>query len=221
MSPSGPSARGMRKLLFLAVVVAGLLVAADLAARQVAEGQVAERVAAAEGVEGQARAEITSFGFLARLLASGTVTGLSVSVDDVRTDGPRFATVAVDLEEVRISRDALVSERRVVLADLGRGTARAELTQAELTRLLGMPVTVERGRVRVRVAGQQVTATAGVRGNVLRLAVSGVQVPALPIPRLPLVPCLTDVELLPGRVRLSCRLDRVPPELVGRLQARL
>ena len=207
------------KLLVLAVVVIGLLVVADLGARQVAEEQIAERVAATEGVQGQARARITSFPFLGRLLASGTVTDLSVSVDDVVAERLRFATVAVDLDEVRVSRDELLSGRRVVLRDVGRGTARADMTQEELSRLVGLPVTVEPGRVSVRVAGRQVTATASVRGNVLRLAVAGAQLPALTIPRLPLVPCLADLELLPGRVRLTCRLDQVPPDLVGRIQA--
>lgn len=211
----------MRKLLLAAALVVVLLVVADLGARQLAEEQIAERVAAAEGVRGQARVEIESFPFVGRLLASGTVTDLSVSVDDVRAERLRFATVAVDLDRVRISRSDLLSDRRVVLQDAGRGVARAEMTQEELSRLVDLPVTVERGRLRVRVAGQQVTATASVRGNVLRLAVAGAQLPSLTIPRLPLVPCLADVELLPGRVRLSCRLDRVPPDLVGRLQAQL
>lgn len=186
-----------------------------------AEEQIAERVAAAEGVRGQARVEITSFPFLGRLLASGTVTDLSVSVDDVQAERLRFAAVTVDLDRVRVSRSDLLSDRRVVLQDVGRGTARADMTQEELSRLIGLPVTVERGRARVRVGGRQVTAEASVRGNVLRLAVASVQVPDLTIPRLPLVPCLTDVELLPGRVRLSCRLEQVPPDLVGRIQARL
>ncbi len=211
----------MRKLLVLTVVVVALLVVADLAARQVAEEQIAERVAATEEVRGQARVEIASFPFLGRLLASGTVTDLAVSVDDVRAEEVRFATVAVDLDEVRVSRDELVSGWRVVLQDVGRGTARADISQEELSRLLDLPVTVEQGRARVRVGGRQVTATASVRDNVLRLTVAGVQAPALRIPRLPLVPCVADVELLPGRVRLSCELERVPPELVGRIQARL
>lgn len=208
------------KLVVLAVVVVGLLVVADLGARQVAEEQIADRVAATEGVQGQPRVRISSFPFLGRLLLSGTVTDLDVTVDDVEAERLRFATVAVDLEEVRISRDELLAGRRVVLRDVGRGTARAEIAQEELSRLLGLPVTVEPGRVRVRVRGQQVTATASVRGNVLRLAVAGVQLPAVTIPRLPLVPCLADLELLAGRVRLTCRLDQVPPDLVGRIQAR-
>jgi len=211
----------MKKLLVLAVLVAVLLVVADFAARQVAEEQVATRVAATEGVGGPARVEISSFPFLTGLLASGTVSDLSVSVDDVRTERLRFASVTVALEKVRVSREILLSDRRIVLQDIGRGTARVELTQEELSRVLDLPVAVERGRIRVRVAGQQVTAEASVRDNVLRLQVAGAQVPALPIPRLPMVPCLADVELLPGRVLLSCRLDRVPPDLVGRLQSRI
>ena len=113
----------MRKLLVAAVLVVLLLVAADFAARQVAEEQIAERVAASEGVQGQARVEITSFPFLGRLLASGTVTDLSVAVDEVRAERVRFATVAVDLDRVRISRSDLLSDRRVVLQDAGRGGA--------------------------------------------------------------------------------------------------
>ncbi len=211
----------MRKLLFVAVLALVLLVAADFGARQVAEEQVAERVAATEGVQGRATVEITSFPFLGRLLASGTVTDLSVSVDEVQAERVRFATVAVDLDEVRVSRSELLSERRVVLQDVGRGRARAEMTEQELSRLIDLPVTLERGRARVRVAGQVVTATASVRDNVLRVSVAGIQPPAITIPKLPLVPCVADVELLPGRLRLSCQLDQVPPELVGRLQARL
>ena len=211
----------MRKLLLVAVLALLLLVAADFGARQVAEEQIAERVAAAEGVQGQAEVEITSFPFVGRVLASGTVTDLSVSVDEVQAERVRFAAVAVDLDEVRVSRSELLSDRRVVLQDVGRGRARAEMTEQELSRLIDLPVTLERGRARVRVGGQVVTATASVRDNVLRVSVAGVQAPAITIPKLPLVPCVADVELLPGRLRLSCQLDQVPPELVGRLQAGL
>ncbi len=194
---------------------------ADLAARQVAEEQIADRVAGVEGVQGQARVDITSFPFLGRLLASGTVDDVSVSLDDVRAERVRFATVAVQLDSVRINRGELLSGRHLVLEDVGRGVARADISQEELSRLIDLPVTLDQGRVGVRVGGQQVAATVTVSDNVLRLTVAGTRLPALTIPRLPLVPCVADVELLPGRARLTCTLDRVPPELVGRIQARL
>jgi hypothetical protein len=198
-----------------------VLALADFAARQIAEEQIADRVAGVEGVQGQARVDITSFPFLGRLLASGTVDDVSVSLDDVRAERVRFATVAVHLDSVRINRGELLSGRQLVLEDVGRGVARADISQDELSRLIDLPVTLEQGRVGVRVGGQQVAATATVSDNVLRLTVAGTRLPALTIPRLPLVPCVADVELLPGRARLTCTLDRVPPELVGRIQARL
>jgi len=46
--------------------------------------------------------------------------------------------------------------------------------------------------------------------------VAGFSVPRLRIPRLPLLPCVADAEILPGRIRMSCTVDQVPAELVGR-----
>jgi hypothetical protein len=68
----------------------------------------------------------------------------------------------------------------------------------------------------VRVAGQQVAASASVSDNTLRVTVAGLSVPGLKIPKLPLLPCVADLVILPGRVRLTCTVDKVPPELVGR-----
>ncbi len=206
----------MRKLLVLAVVIAGLLVVADLAARSVVESQLAERVEVAAEPQGDTSARISSFPFLARLLASGEVSRVRVATAGVTVEGLTFARLAVDLEDVTLDRDRLLSERKLVLTDLQRGTASAEVTQDELSERLGIPVTLEAGRARVRVAGQTVTATASVTDNRLQLSVSGFSVPSLRIPRLPLVPCVADAEIVPGRVRLSCRVDEVPAELVGR-----
>jgi hypothetical protein len=55
-----------------------------------------------------------------------------------------------------------------------------------------------------------------VSDNTLRLSVTGLSVPVLAIPKLPLVPCVADAEILPGRIRLTCTVDEVPAELVGR-----
>ena len=115
-----------------------------------------------------------------------------------------------------LDRTRLFDDRKVVLESLGRGTATAEMTQDRLSEALGVPVTLEAGRVQVRVAGQQVTASASVSDNTLRLTVAGLSVPGLKIPKLPLLPCVADVVILPGRARLTCTVDQVPPELVGR-----
>jgi hypothetical protein len=197
-------------------VLFGLLVVADVAARTVAEGQIRDRVAVAAGPAGPTTAEISSFPFLGRLLTSGHVSRIQVSAADVRVEDLTIAKVALDLHDVTFDRDRLLSDQKVVLSDLGRGTATAEVTAAQLSERLGVDVTLEAGRARVRVAGQTVTATASVSDNTLRLSVSGLSVPALRIPRLPLLPCVADAEILPGRIRLTCSVDQVPAELVGR-----
>jgi hypothetical protein len=191
-------------------------VAADVAARAVAETQLRDRVAVEAGSAGPTTARIDSFPLLGRLLSAGDVSRIRVASADVTVEGLTLARVAVDLRRVRIDRDRLFSEQKVVLSDLESGTATAEVTAEQLSERLGVDVTLEAGRARVRVAGQSVTATASVSDNVLRLVVSGVNVPALRIPRLPLLPCVADAEILPGRIRLTCSVDEVPAELVGR-----
>jgi len=197
-------------------VVLGLLVAADTAVRSVAESQLRDRVRATAAPAGATTAQIESFPFLARLLTSGGVSRIRVSAAEVTVEGLTFARVALDLYGVTLDRDRLVSEQNVVLSDIERGTATAEVTQHQLSDRLGVPVTLVPGQAQVRVAGQTVTATASVADNVLRLSVTGLSVPALRIPKLPLLPCVADAEILPGRIRLSCDVDRVPAELLGR-----
>jgi hypothetical protein len=194
-------------------IILGLLAAADIGVRAVAESQVRDRVALAAGPAGSTSARIDSFPFLPRLLASGDVTRIRVAAADVVVEGLTFARVALDLHGVTFDRDLLLSDRKVVLTDLERGTATAEVTAAQLSERLGVDVTLEPGRARVQVAGQTVTATASVTDNTLRL--SGVPF-AVPIPRLPLLPCVANAEILAGRVQLTCTVDEVPAELVGR-----
>jgi len=196
--------------------IAGLLVAADVGARSVAESQIRDRVVIAAGPAGETSARIDSFPFLARLLTAGDVSRIRVAASEVTVEGLTLARVALDLHGVTIERDRLLSEQKVVLTALDRGTATAEVTAEQLSERLGVAVTLEAGRARVRVAGQTVTATASVDDNQLRLTVAGFSVPRLRIPRLPLLPCVADAEILPGRIRMSCTVDQVPAELVGR-----
>jgi hypothetical protein len=197
-------------------IIAGLLVAADVAARTVAESQIRDRVVIAAGPAGETAARITSFPFLLRLLTAGDVSRIRVSAADVTVEDLTLARVALDLWGVTFDRDRLLSEQKVVLTALDRGTATAEVTADELSERLGVAVTLESGRARVRVAGQTVTATASITDNRLRLTVAGFDVPTLRIPRLPLLPCVASAEILPGRIRMTCSVDRIPAELVGR-----
>jgi len=191
-------------------------VAADVGIRSVAEQQLRDRVALAARPAGPTTARIQSFPFLGRLLSSGEVSRVRVSAADVTVEGLTLARVSVDLEGVTFDRSRLFSDRKVVLDSLRRGTAEADVTQDQLSERLGVPVTLAAGRVQVKVAGQQVTAKASVSQNTLQLTVAGASVPGLQIPKLPLVPCVADAVILPGRIRLTCSVDQIPAELVGR-----
>lgn len=197
-------------------MVLGLLVAADIGVRSVAESQLRDQVAASVRPAGPTTARIESFPFLGRLLTSGSVSHVRISAGEVSAERLTFARVSLDLEDVTFDRTSLFSERKVVLEALRRGTAVAEMTQDRLSELLGVAVTLEPGRARVRVAGQLVTATASVIDNTLRLTVAGLSVPALRVPRTSLLPCVGQAEILAGRLRLSCQVDALPPELLGR-----
>lgn len=190
--------------------------AADVAARTVAESQIRDRVVIAAGPAGETAAHIGSFPFLLRLLTAGDVSRIRVSAADVTVEDLTLARVGLDLHGVTLDRDRLLSDQKVVLTALDRGTATAEVTADELSKRLGVAVTLEAGRARVRVGGQTVTATASISDNRLRLTVAGFDVPTLRIPRLPLLPCVADAEILPGRIRMTCTVDRIPAELVGR-----
>ena len=181
-----------------------------------AESQIRDRVVIAAEPAGETSARIDSFPFLGRLLTSGEVSRLRVAAADVTVEELTMARVALDLHGVTLDRDRLLSDQKVVLSELDRGTATAEVTAEQLSERLGVNVTLEPGRARVRVAGQTVSAAASVTDNTLRLSVAGLSVPALRIPRLPLLPCVADAEILAGRVRLTCSVDQVPAELVGR-----
>ena len=199
----------------------GLLVAADVAVRGVAEAQLEDRVDAELATAGGSDVRIESFPFLGRLLTSGAVARVRVSATEVTAERITFSRVVLDLEDVTFDRSNLLSDRTVVLESLGRGTAVAEVTQDRISDLLGVNVSLEPGRAQVRVAGRMVTANASVDDNTLRLTVAGLAVPALRIPRLSLLPCVADAEILAGVVRLTCEVDQLPAELVGRPLAAL
>jgi hypothetical protein len=198
--------------------VAALLVAADVGARVAVEEELRRRVAAeVPAGSGPVDASVRSFPFLGRLLLSGRVGEVRASVAGVEAGGIRFLRAGVTLSRVRVDRDRLVRAREVVLEGVGEGIAFAEIGERELERLLGVPVSIGRGRATVTVEGVAVTAEVRVDDGVVRARVAGLALPAVPIPQLPFLPCVGGAELGEGRLRVTCRVDEVPPELLARV----
>ena len=189
---------------------------ADIAARGVAEDQLRQRVVDRVRPDGPVSAEISSFPFLGRLLASGEISQVDVAVRDLTVRGVTFASVGVRLRSVEIDRDSLLNDRRVALKRIDHGTAVVEISGSEISRLLGVTVVLEPGRARVRVGDTLVPVSARIEGNTLVVEAGGLSLPAIEIPPLPLVSCVSGTEILAGRLRLTCEVDQVPVELAGR-----
>lgn len=169
----------------------------------------------------QTAVHIGAFPFLARLGSSGNVATLRASVSDVEVSGLRFATIAVNLQDVHLDRDVLVFRRQVEVKRIGYGQATADITQAALRGALnGLPVVLGPGTIGVTVGGVTVSVSARVTNGVLRLAAAGVNLPAVTLPRLPLLPCVTEAVSQPGLLHLSCTIKQVPAELLRHVSPR-
>lgn len=213
---------GLRKLVVLLAVVALLLVAADVAARRAVEAQLEANIRREVPSADRARVRLDSTPFLGRLVFSGRVRAVRASADDIEVSRLRFTRVSVELRNVKIDRSALIADRRVDLQTVDRGTAVAELSEGALRQALGgLPVVLEEGKIGVTVRGVAVTVEASIRDGVLHLSAGRLSIPPVKIPRLPLLPCVTNAEAAPGVLRLSCRVNEVPQELLRRVNTQL
>lgn len=206
----------MRRLVALSAVLV-LAAAADQGARVLAEAQLADRARrAADGAGGgaQARASIASFPFLGRLAVSGSIARVRVRVERSLAGPLRLAAVEVDARGVKLDRSRLLAGR-VEMEGIDAGTVSVELDGPALSEALKVPVTVAGGRVATRVRGVGVSARPEVDADgSLVLRVAGVPGLTVPLDRVPLAPCAaTSVAVAGDRVRLSCRMDRLPPVL--------
>src|SRR5207245_2664014 len=130
-------------------VVIALLAVGDLVARGLAGRQLRDRARdAVPGATG-AEAETRSFPFVGRLLVDGSVPYVRVRVNHVGAGAIAFTFVQVELNGVHLDRNQLFRHRQVRLTSLDRGTATAEISDSELSRLLGVQISSQRGQLTV------------------------------------------------------------------------
>lgn len=203
----------MRKLLALAVLVLVLL-AVDQVARVFAEGKLADRAREAARDPDAADAAITSFPFLGRLAASGSVPHVVVRVTGANAGPLRLAAVEVEAWGVSLDRDSLLSGD-VRLQDIDRGVVAVELDASAITDVVDLPVRITGGTVRVgnEAVGVDAAVTVDASGALV-LRVAGLRTLTVPVVRTPLIPCAaTTVSVQDDRVRLSCEVDELPEVL--------
>ena len=200
--------------LVLVVVVLGLFAAAAAeiitppVVEEAIEERVNDRVPDATAVE----AEVDSFPFVARLLATGRVEKLTVDLAGVERQLLEFALIRVEADGIRLNRSALTGGE-VQVRSIDRGTITAEITAGAISDVLGVPVRLTPGRATATVAGAEVTAEVTVAAGVLRLAAGSVSA-SVTLPRDDLFPCDLSGQVLTGRALLRCTITDVPPVLL-------
>jgi DUF2993 family protein len=204
------------KLLIALAVVLALLVAGDLVAKGLAERQLRDRARdAVPGATG-GEAEIRSFPFVGRLLVDGSVPYVRVRVNHVGAGRVAFTFVQVELEGVHLDRDKLFRDRKVRITSLDRGTATAEISDSELSRLLGAQISSRGGKLTVTRGRVTAPGRAAARAGVLTLTAGGIPLLRLTVPRAPFLACPPDkATVVDGGIRVSCTIERIPPELVS------
>lgn len=188
--------RAIRTIAIVAVVLAGLFVAADRAAVYFAENQAAEKIRSSQGLSGTPDVSIKGFPFLTQVAAS-ELEEVDIKLDGITAGaGDRSVKVSgfdAQLHDVRI--DSSFSS-----AVAGRATGTAHLSYEELTKAAGDPgVSVAyggkdgAGRSQVKVTGKVsvmgqpversvVSTVSVVNGNTVRVRAD--EVPAQGIPGL-------------------------------------
>ncbi|MDQ6616203.1 MAG: DUF2993 domain-containing protein [Actinomycetota bacterium] len=206
----------MRKLLGFVVFLALVLGAADIASRIAIQRQLEQRVNSYVP-SGAAKVTIHSFPFLPKVAANGRIDRITAHARQVSQGEFVLDQVDITMTGVRIHRSRLLRERKLEIVAIETGTVTTDMTQADLGRLVGVPVTLGAGSARVTVAGVSVTGRISISNGRLRLESAGLPV-TVPIPTLPVLPCLAEVRIIPGHLVASCTFHQIPAALRLALQ---
>jgi hypothetical protein len=199
----------MRKLLLVVVLVAVLLVG-DLAAKSVAESAVESGVRSRVQGVGAVDAQIHSFPFTGRLLASGEVSTLDLRLSDVTGHGIDLAWLRLEAKGLKLDRNVLLGSAHVRITAVDTVTVTADITEAEIRKVTGADVRLLDGKAQVSAAGVTATADVTVTGGKIRLAVAGVPALTVPVPDNALLPCAVQARVVVGAVLASCTAHQLP-----------
>jgi LmeA-like phospholipid-binding len=208
----GPRRRhDVTRLLAIVVLLALLLGAADVASRIAIQHQLEQRIDSYLPTA-STQVRISSFPFLAKVAGTGRVDKVTVHARHVSQGDFVLDRVDVTVTGVKINRSLLLHQRQLEIVSIAGGTVNVDMTQADFARLVGVPVTLGSGVARVTVGGVPVTGRVSVVDGRLRLDAAGLPV-SVPIPSLPVLPCLAQVTIVPGHIVGSCTFHEIPAAL--------
>lgn len=160
-----------------------------------------------------ASVSIHSFPFLPKIVALGRIDGVTIAADRVTQGKFVFNRIVVTLSGVLINRTQLLKERRAEIEAIGFGRVTAYMSQADFSRLVGVPVTMGAGSARIKVAGLAITGRISISEGHLHMEAGRLKF-SVPIPSLPILPCLVNVKITPGNLAVSCTFHEIPTTLL-------
>ena len=225
-----PVASGAVRKLVIAVaivLVAGLVV--DVVALGVASKNLRQQISAHVPHTGATHGRVRSFPFIGRFIVFGTISEGDASVDGVDAGPVHFENITAKLHGIKIDRGAL-AHRKARLQDIKSGTVSAEISDTELSRIMGQTIKFTPGKASLTIRGFTITARVEVQNGAIKFGAlglpgglggglnipGGLSIPglSLPIPRAPLLPCSTQsANVIQGRIRVSCTITQIPKEL--------
>lgn len=193
-------------------LLAGALAVVDVVVRQRVQAAVAAKIES-RFPGSHAVVSISSFPFVGRLAASGTVPSLQADVTGVAVSGLRFAAIDVAVTDLKVSRSRLVHGELEPLS-IRHGQVVAEISQSALDSFSRVPVTLGAGTI--GMAGVSLPARITVGTGVVTLSLSdGLASLRVPVPALDILPCVGSAQVVPGLLRLSCSFRALPGFLAG------
>lgn len=206
-------------MLFLAFLVA-LAVAADYAARRVAETALADHVRS-DTHASSVHASIGGWPFLYDVLGKSSLSSVDLVLTEVPAGPVTFQSVDVDLTRVGINRHRLWAKRKVTLTSIASGTATVTITTAELTGVVGRSVTVTtsatgQAGLELDEAGAEVPASARIEpGDELVVSAVGVGAVTIDLTEASIVPvCNLTLRVTAQGLVSSCSMSPVPQSVI-------
>ena len=175
----------MRKLLVLGVLVA-LLLLGDTLAKAFAESAVESGIEAkVQGVT-SVDAQIRSFPFTGRLVASGEVSELDLRLTGITGHGVDVAWLRLQTKGLALDR-GVVFGGKVRIRKVDQVTVTANITEDEVRKVTGANVELHDGTASVEGGGISAAATVVVRDGKILLTVGALPSLAVPVPDLSLI----------------------------------
>ena len=184
----------MRVLRLLIVLLAVLWLLGELAVVPIAEGRIEQRVAELNRDAANVNADIDSFPLVSRLVFTGRVNEVTLTLERVARARLEFAEIRFALSGIEVDRATLLQRQPRVTA-IDHGTITAVIDAGVLGNVASAL------RLNPRISGRN-------------LVVGPL---SFPIPS-DLVPCQPEVRVDESDVIVSCTIDEVPQVLLDAAQ---